>query len=140
MNWTRRTKYFEVPGSLYPFDVRHDPTDVRFLEREPDGRLRVRVHTEPALVEGVVVVDGHGTPLDVVGRTSRFTYWEAFVDAESVGVLEYTFAFKDTDGVPMYVGRPGVAGGIEGWEPGFRIDLVDRRAIETPAWAQGAVI
>ncbi|MBT8193348.1 MAG: glycoside hydrolase family 13 protein [Acidimicrobiia bacterium] len=140
MNWTRRTKYFEIPGSLYPFDVRHDPTDVRFVEREADGRLRIRVHTEPALRDGVLVIDGDGTPLEAVGRTARFTYWEAFLEAGTTGVLEYTLAFKDTDGAPVYVGRPGVAGGIEGWEAGFRIDLAGQRAIETPSWARGAVI
>ncbi len=140
MSWTRRTKYFEIPGSLYPFDVRHDPANRAFLEREADGRLRIRIHTQPELTTGVVVVGTEGTDLDVVGRSTRFTYWQAFLDAPNSGTLQYTFAFKDRSGVPLYFSRHGVAGAIEGWEPSFSIDLASLTPIDAPDWAKGAVI
>ena len=140
MSWTRRTKYFEVPGSLYPYEVRHHPTDRAFLERERDGRLRIRVQTQPELVEAVVVIDTEGTPLEAVGRSSRFTYWQGLLEAPPSGTLEYTLAFRDTTGVPLYISHHGVAGAIEGWEPRFSVDLGSLTPIDTPDWVRGAVI
>ncbi|NNK64574.1 MAG: glycoside hydrolase family 13 protein, partial [Gemmatimonadetes bacterium] len=140
MNWARRGKYYEIPGSLYPFDIRHDPGNRAFLDREADGTVRLRLHTQPELVEGVVVLGlEDGVPLEVVGRSRRLTYWEAMFEPPDQ-LLEYSLAFKDAGGAPVYFGRPGVSGAIEGWEPSFSVNLNELAPIDVPGWAKGAVI
>ena len=67
MTWARRGKYYEVPGALYPFDIRHDPADRAFVKRELDGRVRVRVRHQPDLSDGVVVVGSDGVPRESGG-------------------------------------------------------------------------
>lgn len=136
----RRGKYYGIPGSLYPFDVRHDPANRAFLDRMPDGRLRVRCHTQPELVEGAVVIGDDGVPFVVRGRGRRFTYWEAVLLPSSARPLHYSLAFRDRDGAPVYWGPSGVAGAIEGQDAHFAIDPAALTPIDVPEWAKGAVI
>ena len=140
MSWARRGKYYEIPGSLYPFDIRHDPGNRAYLDCTGNGLIRVRVHTQPQLVEGVVVLGLDGEPLEVVGRSRRFTHWEAVFDPPHGNVLEYSLAFRDSAGAPVYFGRPGVSGAIEGWEPSFQVRLDDLTPIDVPDWAKGAIV
>ena len=140
MTWANRGRHYGSSGNLYPYDVRHDPSDRAFVDRNPDGRVRVRVHTEPGLTEAVLVTGTDGHRMEVTAQSRRFSYWEVIVAAPTDGTLDYSFAFRDADGVPVYSGQHGVANAMEGWQPTFTVDLGALTPIDVPDWVAGAVI
>jgi glycosidase len=130
---------YGLPGRVFPREVRFEPGDRAFLDREPNGDYRIRVWTEPDLGDGLVVtrrgdrVIGH--PLQTVARTARFNYWEA-VAALQPGD-DMSFAFRDPEGRPVYRVRGGIAGAVERLD---RWRLGDLAPISVPTWVRGAVI
>jgi neopullulanase len=121
-----------------PWDIRYDPADRAFLDRDPDGRFRFRLWTEPGLGDGLLVVRSGGVrgyPLDLPATTSRFSYWEKVVSLEPG--CEYTFAFRSAGGEGVYRVPGGITNAVERLD---RWALPDLAPIGTPHWAQGAVI
>jgi neopullulanase len=131
---------YGTPGDLSPWDVRFDPRDRAFLDANPDGSVRFRVWTDPALGEGMLVLRVGDTVLGYsmteAARTIRFIYWELVAGPFPEGA-EYSFAFKAPNGKGVYRVPSGVSNAVE---------RIDRWQLETPAvlsvpdWAKGAVI
>ncbi len=127
------------PGDVSPRDIRFDPTQRAFLDRDPDGRYRLRVWTEPDLADATVVVrrDGEvrGHSMAPVATTDRFSFWELVAPLQSGD--EFSLAFRSEAGKAVYVVPSGITNAVE------RIDrwaLPDLDPIDTPGWAQGSVI
>ena len=72
---------YGLPGDVSPWDIRFDPGDRAFLDREPDGRYRIRAWSETGLTDGLIVVKRNeeflGFQLTVIASTGRFAFWEA---------------------------------------------------------------
>ena len=51
---------YGLPGDVSPWDIRFHPEDRAFLDRDPDGRYRIRVWSEPGLVDALVVAKRAG--------------------------------------------------------------------------------
>lgn len=132
---------YGLPGDVAAWDIRFDAADPADLEPIGDGRFRLRLHTEPGLVDGRAVLrspDGIvGVPLVPI-TVGRFTQWTA-----TIGPLRHqtglSFAFVGSEsGKPVYVTRAGVAAAVE------RLDRwqlnPDTPVVDTPEWARGAVI
>lgn len=133
---------YGTPGDVSPWDIRFDPADRAHLEPVGSGRFRFRVWGEPGLGNGLVVVrDGEGTvtghPMEVVAATIRFGFFEAVV-GPFCGRVEYSFAFRNAAGHPVYLAPSGVTNAVE------RLDrwTLDPAlpAVGVPEWAKGAVI
>jgi glycosidase len=130
---------YGLPGDVSPWDVRFDPLDRAFLDREADGRYRLRVWAEPGLVEGLVVTrrgDLHlGFEMEAVAEVDRFVFWEM------VGALEpgdrISLAFRNPAGRGVYACPSGISGSVERHD---RWDVPDLEPFTVPAWSQGAVI
>lgn len=138
MRWIRRTKYFEVPGSLYPHDIRHNPSDRAFVDLAEPGTLRIRLWAEPGIDDLHVVIGGEGTRMNRTGATRRMSYWEALITARQQ--IRYTFAGRDQHRQPVYYTATGVAGAVEGPYGEFIVDPGALQSFEVPEWARGAVI
>lgn len=132
---------YGVPGDVSPWDVRHDPADRAFLDRDPSGAVRWRVWTEPTLTDAMVVVrvDGRtvGHPMREVAGTPRFTFWELVAGPWAEAEVEYSFAFRGPRQNPVYAAPSGITNAIERLD---RWEIGELPAAETPEWAQGAVI
>jgi len=128
-----------LPGSVAPWDIRFDPGDRAYLDREPDGRYRVRVHAEPGLGHGLVVArrgtEHLGFALETVAATSRFLFWEL------VGSLQpgdrISLAFRDPGGRGVYRCPSGISSTVERLD---RWEVPDLKPLTVPGWAQGAMI
>ena len=143
----RRTKshhtdqgVFGLPGDVAPWDIRFDAGDVAHLEHLSDGSFRLRVWTQPELVDGSVVVrisDGVTEfPMESVA-TGRQTIHEVIVGPYADGA-EFSLAFRTADARPVYFTPGGVAVAIERidrWEMNPSVPTVD-----VPDWAVGAVM
>jgi hypothetical protein len=94
---------YGLPGRVFPWEVRFEPGDRAFLDREPNGDYRIRVWSEPGLNDGLVVVrrgaDVVGHPLQTVASTARFDYWELVAALEPGD--EVSLAFRDQEGRPV---------------------------------------
>ncbi len=127
------------PGDVAPWDVRFDVEDRAFFDTTDTGGIRIRVHTDPRLGDGLVVVRSGasvlGLQLDQVWETSRFRYWETVVDSPAAG--EFSLAFRTPAGQGVYVGPTGVANAIERLD---RWPLEAPEYFDIPDWATGAVI
>lgn len=130
---------FGLPGEVTPRDVRFDPTDRAFLDREPDGRFRIRCHTEPELVDATLVVRRQQTvraiELELVAVTARHAIWEIVAKLE-VGD-EYSLAFRSKEGRAVYYVPSGISNAVERLD---RWTLKDLAPTEVPHWIRGAVI
>lgn len=131
---------YGVPGDLSPWDIRFDPSRREHLDAEIGGEVRLRVSTEPGLVDAMLVVrsDGgvEGFPLEAVASTLRFTIWEVVAGPFEARV-EFSLAFRAPNGKGVYYAPSGVTNAIE------RIDrwaLEPLEPMDVPAWSRGAVI
>jgi neopullulanase len=131
---------YGAPGDLSPWDIRFDPEDRAHLDFEADGSARIRVWTEPELVEALLVVrsgrsvESHA--LREVARTVRFTFWEV-VAGPFRESARFTFAFRAPNGKGVYLAPSGVTNAIE------RLDRWAGPAASlhsVPEWSKGAVI
>ncbi|HKZ18687.1 MAG TPA: glycoside hydrolase family 13 protein [Acidimicrobiia bacterium] len=130
---------FGLPGEVTPRDVRFDPTDRAFLDREPDGRYRMRCHTEPELVDATLVVRRQqgvrAIELELVAVTARHAIWEIVADLEAGD--EFSLAFRTEEGRAVYYVPSGISNAVERLD---RWTLADLAPSEVPHWIRGAVI
>jgi cyclomaltodextrinase / maltogenic alpha-amylase / neopullulanase len=130
---------YGLPGDVSPWDIRFDPHDRAFLDREADGRYRIRVWAEPGLTNGLVVVKRNdeylGFPLRVVASTSRFVFWEAV--AALLPDDETSLAFRNPSRKAVYLVPDGISNAVERLD---RWTIPDLDPMKIPAWSQGAVI
>jgi glycosidase len=130
---------YGLPGDVSPWDIRFDPEDRAFLDREPDGRYRIRVWAEPGLSEGLVVAkrnDEHvGFPLRVIAITVRFVFWEAVVELLPNDLV--SLAFRNPSGKAVYLVPDGISNAVERLD---RWTVPDLDPMDIPTWSQGAVI
>lgn len=131
---------YGLPGSVHPWDIRFDVADRAFCDRQADGTYRLRVVTEPGLVDGLVVVGDHyggasGYSLEEIVAGIRFVGWELQAPLPPGG--ELSLAFRSPDGSPVYRVPSGISGAVERLD---RWTLPDLTPLDVPAWAQGAVI
>jgi cyclomaltodextrinase len=130
---------YGLPGDVSPWDIRFDPDDRAFLDRDPDGRYRLRVWSEPGLTDGLIVVkrdeEYFGFPLAIAASTERFVFWEV------VGPLlprdEISLAFRNPVGKAVYLVPGGISNAVERLD---RWTIPDMAHIDIPKWSQGAVI
>ncbi|MEM7802956.1 MAG: glycoside hydrolase family 13 protein, partial [Chloroflexota bacterium] len=105
----------------------------------PDGRVELRLHTEPSIVSALLIFND-GTPqrldMTLAAEDSRFKYWEATFLPKASTIL-YSFAFGLEDGKGYYYGGRGLTHAIE---TRFELDLEKKKPFVTPDWAKGAVI
>ncbi|MEX0698250.1 MAG: glycoside hydrolase family 13 protein [Acidimicrobiia bacterium] len=130
---------YGLPGDVSPWDIRFHPNDRAFVDRETDGRFRVRVWAEPGLTDGLVVVrrgrEVLGYPLEVVATTLRFVFFELVGDLQPGD--QFSLAFRDPAGQAVYRVPTGISNAVE------RLDrwvLADLASMEIPEWVRGAVI
>jgi cyclomaltodextrinase / maltogenic alpha-amylase / neopullulanase len=130
---------YGLPGDVSPWDIRFDPKDRAFLDREADGRYRIRVWAEPGLKEGLVVArrnDEHlGFPLRVIATTDRFEFWEAVVELLPNDLV--SLAFRNPSGKAVYLVPDGISNAVERLD---RWTVPDLEPMDIPSWSQGAVI
>ena len=128
-----------LPGDVSPHDIRFDPQKRAFLDREADGRYRLRAWTEPGLTDALVVVrrgrDIVGYPLELVADTDRFSFWELV--GPVIAGDQYSLAFRNRAGKPVYFVPAGVSNAVERLD---RWTLPDLGPFDVPAWARGTVI
>jgi glycosidase len=121
-----------------PWDIRFDPGDRAFLDREPDGRYRLRVWAEPGLSDGLVVVrrgqEHRGYPLEPLD-TPRFVFWESV--APLLPGDEVSVAFRSPAGKGVYLVPSGISNAVERHD---RWTIPDLLPLDVPHWVQGAVI
>ncbi len=128
-----------LPGDVSAWDLRFDIDDPSHLEPLGDGRFRLRLQTEPGFTEARAVLrtsDGiTGVPLEPAAA-GRFVYWTAVVGPFDESA-ELSFALL-IDDRPVYLVPAGVSASVERLDR-WTIDPL-HEPIDTPAWAQGAVI
>lgn len=127
------------PGDLTPWDVRFDPSDRAHLDTDSDGSIRVRVWSDPALVDGLLVVrsgeEVSRYDMTPVATTSRFTFWEVVADVPDG--ISYSFAFRTPNGRGVYRVPDGITNAVERLD---RWTLAKPEPLDIPAWAAGSVI
>ena len=82
MDWKEVKWYDEQVGYLYPYDLRHDAADAAYVSTLTDGRVRLRLKTEPIFTEAVLVYnDGavHGEPMHLWAEDRRSRWWEVVI-------------------------------------------------------------
>jgi hypothetical protein len=130
---------YGAPGDVSPRDIHFDPGKRAFLDRDEDGRYRLRVWTEPSLIDPLVVArrgsEVIGYTMDLVASTERFRFWE-LVTALQPGD-EISLAFRTKSGKAVYVVPAGISNVVERLD---RWTLPDLEPLDVPRWAQGAVI
>lgn len=130
---------FGLPGEVTPRDVRFDPTNRAFLDREPDGRYRVRCHTQTDLTEATLVLRRGGAVrsvvMELVAMTARFALWELVWRLEAGD--EWSFAFRTKAGRAVYFVPGGITNAVERLD---RFVLPDLAPLSVPQWSRGAVI
>ncbi len=130
---------YGLPGDVSPWDIRFDPDNRAFLDREPDGRYRVRVWTEPGLTNGLIVVkrgEGFlGFDLAIVATTARFVFWEAIPPLQPGD--EISLAFRNPAGRAVYLVPGGISNAVERLD---RWPIPDLTRMDVPGWSQGAVV
>jgi glycosidase len=122
-----------------PWDIRFDPKDRAFLDREFDGRYRLRVWAEPGLTQGLVVArrdkEHLGFLMEAVAATSRFVFWELV--AELAPGDQISLAFRNPTGEGVYLVPSGICSAVERLD---RWTVRDLAPMSVPGWSQGAVI
>jgi cyclomaltodextrinase len=132
---------FGAPGDVSPWDIRFDPSDRAFFDTQGEGMARIRVWTEPDLVDAHLVVRSRGGvagyPMEVIAKGARFTFWEV-VAGPFGNDAEYTFAFRSApSGNGVYLVPSGVTNGVERLD---RWPLTLPEPLSVPEWAQGMVV
>ncbi len=141
MDWKEIKWFGEQVGHLYPYDLRHDAGDAACVSRLTDGRVRLRLKTEPIFTEAVLVYnDGvvHGEPMRLWAEDRRSRWWEVVIRPHRAQ-LTYSFALRTTDRRIVYFAKSGVDHAVEPYDR-WTLDLDATPPIETPEWAHGAVI
>lgn len=137
--WKDDLGVYGLPGDVSPWDIRFDPEDRAFLDREDTGLYRVRVWTEPGLSDAMLVVrrlrDVTGYPLELVAATARYDFFEVRAPIEPGE--RFSFAFRTTSGRPVYRVPGGISGAVERLD---RWTVPDIAPLQPPKWALGAVI
>ena len=130
---------YGLPGDVSPWDIRFDPGDRAFLDRQPDGRYRIRAWSEPGLTDGLVVVKRNeeflGFPLTFIAPTSRFVFWEAV--AELLPGDQVSLAFRNPAGKAVYQVPGGISNAVERLD---RWRIPDLSPMDVPRWSLGAVV
>lgn len=130
---------YGLPGDVSPWDIRFHPEDRAFLDRESDGRYRVRVWAEPGLTDGLVVAkrnaDYLGFALGAIATTQRFVFWEAV--AALLPDDEISLAFRSPSGKAVYLVPSGISNAVERLD---RWTVPNLSPMDVPSWSQGAVI
>ena len=130
---------FGSPGSLLPWDLRFDPADRAFLDREPDGAYRLRVWAEPGLTDALVVTrrgkQHLGFPMEAVASGARFVFWEVVAALEPGDQI--SLAFREDQGRGVYLCPSGITNAVERLD---RWGVPDLEPFAVPGWVQGAVI
>ncbi len=133
------TRFFDVNGHLWPYDIVFDPEHRRHVWRSGD-EATFRVATQPGFERVVLVarqegkVSGHA--MTRWGFDGRYDFWEVEVDGTTR--FDFSLALRHESGEAVYVTNAGIAGAIE------RLDRwsydPDAMRVETPEWLQGGVI
>ena len=130
---------YGLPGDVTPWDIRFDPGDRAFLDREPDSRYRIRAWSETGLTDGLIVVKRNeeflGFRLAVVASTGRFAFWEAI--APLLPGDEISLAFRNPMGKAVYLVPGGISNAVERLD---RWTIPDLTPMDIPLWSQGAVV
>ena len=130
---------FGLPGDVTPRDISFDPTNRAFLDREPDGRFRIRCHTQPGLMDATVAVRHEGVirgfSMDQVATTARYGIWELV--ARIGPGDEFSLAFRNEEGRAVYFVPAGITNAVERLD---RWTVPDLSPLTIPAWIRGAVI
>jgi cyclomaltodextrinase len=130
---------YGLPGDVSPWDIRFDPEDRAFLDREPDGRYRTRVWTEPGLTKALIVAkrgaEFLGFPLTTVATTERFEFWESIATLQPGD--EISLAFRNPAGKAVYLVPGGISNAVERLD---RWPVPDLIPMDIPTWSQGAVV
>lgn len=130
---------YGLPGDVSPWDVRFHPGDRAFLDRESDGRYRIRVWAEPGLTDGLIVakrnVEYLGFALEAIATSDRFVFWEA--TPPLLPDDEISLAFRNPSGKAVYLVPSGISNAVERLD---RWTVPDLSPINVPGWSQGAVI
>ncbi len=132
---------FGGEGSLVPHPHRFDPGDAACLSRAVDGAVRFRLTTEPDVSDARVTVrtdDGilsHAMALELEGTVLRV--WSLALEVPDGA--EYSLAYLDGRGDPVYLTNAGIAGGVERLDR-WVLDLDAIPVVDVPVWAQGAII
>jgi cyclomaltodextrinase len=132
---------FGAPGDVSPWDIRFDPTDRAYFDGEGEGVVRIRVWSEPDLVDAHLVVrtptGATGYPMEAVATSVRFTFWEVVAGPLEDGA-EYTLAFRSrSSGTGVYLAPSGVTNVVERLD---RWPLALAEPLSVPDWAQGMVV
>ena len=131
--------YYGKVASLYPLDIRHTPKERTFFDPKPDGKIRIRVHTEPGFDEVVMIYnDGivKAEKLNLWAETGRFQFWQGEIQPERPR-FQYHIALRQMNGNVAYHGPTGVTGAAEFY---FQVDLEQIVQLETPKWMHGAIM
>ena len=130
---------YGLPGDVSPWDIRFDPRDRAFLDREPNGRYRIRAWSEPGLTDGLIVVKRDqevlGFRLAVIAATERFVIWE--VIAALLPNDEISLAYRNPANKAVYLVPGGISNAVERLD---RWSIPDLAPMDVPGWSQGAVI
>jgi len=114
-------------GRIEAAALAHDPRVRRDVERLANGRTRLRTRALAGDLEQIQVATpgGRFTEMTRIVRVGPFEWWEAELPA-SMGVLPYTFVFKDGD---RRVRDPRI----------YSLESDQQPALVTPEWARDAV-
>lgn len=140
MDWKEIKWFGEQVGFLYPYDARHDSSDVAYVNIFPDGRARLALKTEPVIGEAILVYnDGavHGEPMRLWAEDRHARWWEALIQPARPGIT-YSFALRAADGHIAYFAKTGIDHAVEPYDR-WTVNLA-APPFETPEWAHGAVI
>ena len=126
---------------MSPWDIRFEPEDARHLFRSSTEQVHISVWSEPNLTEGYLVlrrpdrsIELH--PMDHLSGL-RFRYWS--IELSLIEPVEISFAFRSSSGLPVYRVPSGVTNAVERLDR-WPLDPSMVALVETPEWAQGAVI
>jgi glycosidase len=110
-----------------------------FFDPLPDGKIRLRVQTEPGF-EDVYIVFNDSIPqaqkLNLWAETQRFQLWQGEIQTKSTS-FHYHIALKHQNGEVVYHGPTGTTSAAEFY---FQVNLEQTPYIQIPSWMQGAVI
>lgn len=131
--------FYNEIGTLYPYDLRHDPANRAFCDLRPDGSLLLWLHTEPIWTEANLIFnDGfaQAIPMQLWGQTQRWQFWQVAIHPAR-SQLSYAFALKQAHGQVAYMGRYGCTNAVE--SP-FLLDLQQIIPVRPPHWIHGAMM
>jgi glycosidase len=134
-------KFYGDVGSIYPYDVRYEPTNPAFCNPESEDRVQFHLHTEPGFAEARLVYnDGtlHTVPMHCCAVSRRWSHWEATIEPRGPS-LDYSFALKTDSGRPVYYCKRGIAHAVAPLDR-WHLDMRNAKPLQTPRAMQGAFV